>query len=318
MSAALLKVAFAGPLVTIQDGGRFGAMRFGVPASGPMDRFAHAAANVALGRPAGAGAIEVSLGGLVLDCLEGGVTLALAGGGFTVDHGGVRAGGWCVRSLRAGERFAVRPGRWGAWCTLAVLGDLEAPEWLESRATHSVSGLGGGAIATGAELRVAAARIDPALEGDIPFPVTARPRPRLRAVIGPQDRHFTADALAAFPASVFTVTPACDRMGMRLAGPPLTLRDALAIPSEPIVRGSVQVAGDGVATLLHADHQTTGGYPKIATVISCDLDQAAQLRPRDRIGFELVDADAAVDLVRTRARRDARYFERLAQRRAGV
>jgi allophanate hydrolase len=96
-------------------------------------------------------------------------------------------------------------------------------------------------------------------------------------------------------------------MGMRLAGPRLALRDALSIPSEPIVRGAVQVAGDGVASILLADHQTTGGYPKIATLLSADTDRVAQLRPQTRLDFEAVTPERAVRLARAdaAARRDA-------------
>ena len=90
-------------------------------------------------------------------------------------------------------------------------------------------------------------------------------------------------------------------MGMRLAGPSLTLGDVLSIPSEPIVSGSIQVSGDGVASVLLADHQTTGGYPKIATVVSADVDRVAQLRPGERLHFQAVSAEEAVTIARRHA-----------------
>jgi allophanate hydrolase len=101
-------------------------------------------------------------------------------------------------------------------------------------------------------------------------------------------------------------------MGMRLAGPSLSLRDALSIPSEPIVRGSIQVGGDGVASILLADHQTTGGYPKIATVLSTDTDGVSQLRPGDALRFEAVNAEEAIRLARSQAQSRRQYLDTIA------
>ena len=133
--------------------------------------------------------------------------------------------------------------------------------------------------------------------------------------MGPQDEAFTAEALAAFLSQPFRLTDAGDRMGVRLAGPPLDLAVPLDMPSHGVLRGSVQVAGDGVATVLLADHQTTGGYPRIACVIDADIDRFAQLRPRDAVMFEAVTPQAAVAHIRatsvTRARREARLAARI-------
>ncbi len=304
MSEALLSVSFAGPHVSVQDGGRPGLMRYGVPRSGPMDRRAFAAANLALGNPADAPGIEVSLGGLMLNCLSGSVSFAIAGGGFIVEHAGQKRGSWTVATLRAGQKLAIRPGYWGSWCYLAFAGALEAPRWLGSAATHAISRLGGGRVVTGQHLRIADAVQAALREGDIPCPVTARPRHAVRVTLGPQLRFFGADARQAFLTGPWRMTDAWDRMGVRLAGPLIAPDAALDMPSEPIVRGSVQVAGDGVATVLLADHQTTGGYPKIATVLDCDLDAFVQLRPRDPVIFRPVSAPEAVGIARTAAIRN--------------
>ena len=252
MSEAVLSVGFAGPHVSIQDAGRPGFMRFGVPASGPMDRASFAAANVALGNPPGQPAIEISMGGLALECLSGTVTFAVAGGGFVVEHGGRRAGSWSVATLRAGERLAIRPGHWGNWTYLAFAGRLDARGWLGSLSTHVISGLGGGRLVAGQTLTVAGAELRAEREGAIVCPVTARPRQEVRVVLGPQDRFFARETVAAFLAGPYRLTDAYDRMGVRLQGPALPPGASLDMPSEPIVRGSVQVAGDGVATVLRA------------------------------------------------------------------
>lgn len=300
MSEAVLAVSFAGPHVSVQDGGRPGLMRYGVPRSGPLDRRSFAAANLALGNPAGAPGIEVSMGGLILQCLSGAVGFAVAGGGFIVEHAGDRRGSWSVATLRAGEALTIRPGPWGSWCYLAFAGRLQVPQWLGSASTHAISGLGGGRLTHGTQLVIAdAAR---RAECRIPCPVTARPRHELRVTPGPQQRFFSARTISDFLSGAWRMTDAWDRMGVRLAGPLIAPQAALDMPSGPVVRGSVQVAGDGVATVLLADHQTTGGYPRIATVLDCDLDGFVQLRPRDRVSFRPVSAEQAISLARTAQR----------------
>lgn len=298
MSRAVLRVVEAGPLCSLQDGGRAGLMRFGVPASGAMDRVALALANRALGNPVGAAAVEVSLGGMVLEVEEGALSVALAGGGFVVEAAGERLGSWHVVALREGDRLVVRRGPWGAWCCLAFAGRLVAQDWLGSAATHALSGLGGGKVAAGQRLVVAGARVVP--ERPIPCPVWARPRGEVAVVIGPQERFFGADRLDVLLGATFHLTDAYDRMGVRLRGPSLAPSSALGIPSEPVLRGSIQVAGDGVPAVLMADHQTTGGYPKIATLVGSELDGFAQLRPHAAVAFRVVSPEQAVAMARLR------------------
>lgn len=306
---ARLTIRFAGPHVSIQDAGRPHLARFGVPQSGAMDRTALAAANLALGNPAGAAAIEVSLGGLTLHCTDAPVSFATAGGGFIVDHAGAKSGAWHLATLHPGETLTIRPGPWGAWCYLALAGEIEAPDWLNSKATHSQSGFGGGKLATGQTLKIASPRLIP--DKAIPCPAFARTAQDIRATLGPQDRFFTPDQIASLTESLWRMTTAYDRMGVRLSGPKIPPDAPLDMPSEPVAKGSVQVAGDGVATVLLADHQTTGGYPKIATVLDADLDRFAQLRPGDAFRFRLVTADEATVHARLMARTRARWLATL-------
>lgn len=306
MSRAVLRVVEAGPLCSVQDGGRIGFMRFGVPASGAMDRLALALANRAVGNAAGAAAVEVSLGGIVLEVEEGAVSMALAGGGFLVTAAGVRGGSWQVVTLREGDRLDLRRGPWGSWCCIAFAGRLLAREWLGSVATHAISGLGGGMVTAGRRLVVEAARVVP--ERALACPVWARPRGEVAVVIGPQDRFFGADRIEVLLGATFRLTDAHDRMGMRLRGPSLAPEGALSIPSEPVLRGAIQVAGDGVAAVLMADHQTTGGYPKIATLAGVEVDAFAQLRPHAAVAFRAVTPEQAVGLARVRAQAVARVM----------
>ena len=307
MTGAQLHVVKAGPMVTIQDVGRPDLMRYGVPASGPMDRLAFAVANAALGNPTGAPAIEISLGGLTLSCEGAPVGFAVAGGGFIVERGGEKAGSWHCATVMPGETLTIRPGPWGSWCYLALPGGVKAPHWLGSAATHAVSGLGGGRILPG-QVLIPETSAEPVQRCAITCPLTARPRPQVHVTLGPQDRFFDAEALDLLRNGPWRMTTAWDRMGVRLDGPALQPNAPLDMPSGPVTRGAIQVAGDGVATILLADHQTTGGYPRIATVLDCDLDGLMQLRPRDRLAFPPVTPEQAITIARRAAKGAARYL----------
>ncbi|MFC3126038.1 biotin-dependent carboxyltransferase family protein [Pseudoroseomonas globiformis] len=311
MSEAVFTVTAAGPHVTFQDAGRAGMMRFGVPTSGPMDRSSFAAVQAVLGNAPGAAAIEISPGGLSLRCKQGEVTLAVAGGGFQVVLDGSRHGAWTVLTLRAGSELTVRPGFWGCWTYLAFAGDLQVTPWLGSVSTHGPTGLGGGRLAAGQALTVSATRVLRGPPLRMPLPAWARPPAEVPVVLGPQDRFFAPDTIAAFLREPFTLSEAYDRMGVRLRGPSLRPAAALDMPSEPIARGSVQVSGDAVPTVLLADHQSTGGYPKIATVVSTALDRFVQLRSRQRVAFRAVSAREAIGLARSHHMAAQRYLEGL-------
>ena len=156
MSTARLRIEAAGPLTTVQDAGRPGWRRFGVPPSGPVDRRAFAAALAATGGQGAA--IEVSLGGVTIVCEEAPVAIALTGAAIaTVD--GVEVGGWCVVTLQPGARCRVRE-QGGNWGYVAVAGTLEGAAWLGSRSTHLIAGLGAGRLEAGATLVVSGARGD--------------------------------------------------------------------------------------------------------------------------------------------------------------
>lgn len=310
MSDVALSVAFAGPLVTIQDGGRPGNMRFGVSASGAMDRLAFDAGNAALGNSAGQTGIEVSLGGLALTCTQGAITIAITGGDFIVEHAGQEFGSWVVLTLRKGERLAIRGGTSGSWAYLTFAGELQSNAWLGSQATHAPSGFGGGKVHSGQRLHLTDASLRNDRIGDIPKPDFI-PKGPIRAVMGPQDHHFTAEAHACFNNDTFKVSNAYDRMGMRLTGAKLNLNGALSIPSEPIVRGAVQVSGDGVPTILLADHQTVGGYPKIANVVSADIDRLTQHRAGDILRFETISSETAIDEARKYKHQKAAFLSHI-------
>ncbi|NKB52270.1 MAG: 5-oxoprolinase/urea amidolyase family protein [Rhizobiaceae bacterium] len=313
MNTARIRINHAGPYVTFQDGGRPGHMRFGVSASGPMDRASFTAANLSIGNKADATTIEVSMGGLSLECISGDITLAICGGEFSVELGEEVYNSSVVLTIKVGQHLSIRPGKSGSWCYLAIAGQVDVPQWLGKSATHALSGFGGGVVTPGLEFDVLNSRAQPEFNGPIPTFQARKFGRHLRVVLGPQEQYFTPEALKQFLGSEFTLSDAYDRMGVRLKGPSLKMNGALSIPSEPILKGSIQVAGDGVPTILLADHQTTGGYPKIATVISADIDDFVQLRPRQKIRFHAVDPKQAIMLARIRAIELRSYFEALSR-----
>ncbi len=308
MTARLL-IEATGPLASVQDRGRPGWRRYGVPPSGPVDRRAFAAALAAVGLPEEAAALELSLGGLTLRCEDAPVSIAVTGGArATID--GAAVGGWSVARLAPGARCRVTMA--GNWGYLAVAGAIDRPAWLGSRSTHLIAGLGGGRLVAGETLTVINPRDDIAA-AEIPAPDVG-PIRAARIVLGPQERFFEAAMLARLTATDFMATARFDRMGMALDGPPLSPM-RVDMPSEPALRGALQVDGEGRLTMLTADHQTTGGYPRIAVMIDPDIDLVAQLPAGAPVRFVAVDAAEAVALTRKARIADARWLAEVAAQR---
>ena len=310
MSDVEFSISFAGPLVTFQDIGRPGNMRYGVSASGPMDIVSFEAANAVLGNDTKQTAIEISLGGLILQCHEGSITLAITGGDFLIEYQGQKISSWTVLTLQKGERLSVRAGKSGSWAYLAFSGKLNVKDWLNSSSTHSTSGFGGGVLKTGQKFTLTDAsnqenRIGPILKPNF------YTNDLIHAVLGPQDQYFMNTAIKIFSNSIFKVSDNYDRMGMQLTGPKLELKSALSIPSEPVVKGSIQVSGDGIPTILLADHQTTGGYPKIATVISSDINRLVQFRSNQSVEFILISSNEALQKTRKLLDKKEKYLQKI-------
>lgn len=294
---AALSVLAAGPGSTVQDGGRHGYLRYGVTGAGPMDPFAHALANRALGNPAGAAAIEVSLGGLEVTAERAPVMVALAGGAFAVTLGGQALPPAAVVLVEPGARLKLRAGRAGAWCYLAVAGGFELPLVLGSASTHTRTGIGGvegRGLMTGDRLAIGGSFSAEIATGQIVAPLLERPAETIRVILGPQDDYFAQDQIAAFLAGPWTVSARGDRMACFLEGPRLGHARGYNIASDGIAMGAIQVPGEGRPIVLMADRQSTGGYPKIATVIGPDLGRLAQARPGTALNFRAVSHAEAV------------------------
>jgi len=290
MSAALEVIA-PGLMTTVQDLGRFGYQRFGLSPAGAVDGLALQIANALVGNAPGEAALEMTLQGATLEIAAPAARLAFAGD-FALAIDGRPVAAYRSHLAHRGQLLAVGRAKSGLRGYLAVAGGLALAPELGSRATHLRAGLGGleGRDLRGGdrlELRAAAppAGLERALSAaDIP-----ERRNLLRVVLGPQDDYFDAAAIADFFKATYTVTASADRMGMRLAGPRIRHARGFDVISDAVVTGSIQVPGSGEPIVMLAERQTTGGYPKLATVIGADLPQAAQARPGTSLRFTPVD-----------------------------
>jgi antagonist of KipI len=301
----LFRVVEPGLLSTIQDLGRPHAVASGVTPGGAMDRFAHTAANLLVGNDRGAATLECTLRGPLLvaanPCL-----VAVTGGDFDLRVNGLEAPMWTGIWLAAGDELSVRARRSGARAYVAVAGGLAGDRWLGSLSTNLMArrgGIDGRALAADDMLSAAAEPLMPPVAGRR---LAAENHPRyydhlLRVIAGPQFGRLTADGAHALSGSAYAVAPDSDRMGYRLAGPPLTAPGEELL-SFGLVAGAVQVPGGGQPILLMADHQTAGGYPVVAVVASASMPVAAQLIPGDELRFAIVDLETAL---KTRAEQGA-------------
>ena len=296
-----MTVLRAGMLTTVQDLGRWGLQHLGVPVAGPMDWFSHRLANAVLDNPPDAAALEITLLGPELST-DADAWCAVAGAEFEVTAGDQRVRAAEPFVLPAGQRLKFGKRISGTRVTLAVAGGFDVPAVLGSRSTSLTSRLGpfgGRAVKAGDVLPIHSVR--PLNRGQ-QRRALALPRggARVRVVMGPHETHFTDDARRAFAGARFVVTPDSNRMGYRLGGPRLEYAAKEEMLSDATPIGSLQVPPSGSPILLMADRQTTGGYPKIATVITADLPIAGQLAPGDWVEFEPCSRAAAIDALRRR------------------
>lgn len=293
-----LKVLSPGLYTTVQDLGRFGYQAQGVPVSGALDAVALRLGNAVVGNPAGAAALEILFSGPRLEVIADRVRVAVAGCGaaLALGDGGRIVPAWQSVTLLAGDVFHILLGRESVCAYLAVEGGIAVPLVLDSASTYVRAALGGDAgrpLRRGDVVPLAIGYAPERGELRLPSPPPAAADQLIHIVLGPQQDYFTGDALAALLEVEFRISKDADRMGMRLDGPRLRHRQGWDIVSDAIATGAIQVPGSGQPILLLADHQTTGGYPKIATVISADLPVVGRRRPGDAIGFAAVSIEAA-------------------------
>jgi biotin-dependent carboxylase-like uncharacterized protein len=277
-----LTVLRTGPLTVVKDTGRPGHAHQGVAPTGAVDRGAYARANALAGNPAGAAVLECTLGGLRLRADEP-VVVVLTGTDAVLDVDGARSGVEEVVEVPTGATVSVTMPRRGLRSYLAVRGGFAVPEVLGSRSTDQIGGIGPARLAKDDVLPVGPATAAP--EPAAPPPATADPGEPLDVDLGPRDDWFTAEAVATFLSAEYTVSPESNSVGLRLDGPALDRARGSELPSEGVVRGSVQVPPNGRPIIFQADHPVTGGYPVIAVLTPAAADRVAQARPGARLRF---------------------------------
>jgi biotin-dependent carboxylase-like uncharacterized protein len=289
----MIHVQSPGMFTTVQDLGRYGYGPLGVSPSGAADPVSLRIGNLLVGNLPNAAALEMTLLGGTFAFPEG-ATIVLTGSDFGVDT-------YRVHEIAPGGVLKLGPTRSGARCYLCVAGGIEVAPLLGSASTHILSGLGGfdgRALRKGDQLKIGAHEKPASRSIHSDTLKKLAPRKTIRTTIAPQSDWFTADSLTRFYSGVYSVTEESNRMGLRLEGAALDPPHDGHMTSEGVSLGAIQVPSKGQPIILFVEQQTTGGYPKIANVISADLASVGQLRPRDEIRFELVTPEIALDLIR--------------------
>lgn len=331
-----IRVVKAGALSSLQDLGRFGYQRFGVPVNGVMDEWSHRLANMLVGNAEAEATLECTLTGPSLLFAQSQL-IAICGADLspTIDKLPVPQGRPVL--VRAGARLDFGKRRNGARVYLAVRGGYRARPVMHSKSTYlrgEFGGLDGRALRAG-DIIDAGAADDPACypsigrafdEGGKPFAAPSwlvapaammtSPQP-VRVIIGQQWPAFDDASQKQFAQAPFRISPQSDRMGYRMEGPTLKLRKRLEMISEVVGFGTVQVPPDGNPIILMADRQTTGGYPKIAQVASVDLPLLAQMLPHESLRFAFITVEQAQQLYLERERDIRRIQQSLEQLRRG-
>jgi biotin-dependent carboxylase-like uncharacterized protein len=301
VSTKVFEVMKSGPLTTVQDLGRFGYQQYGVPTSGALDGYAYRIGNLLVGNEEGVASLEITLFGCQMRALQD-TKVAITGADLAATVNGQPAPTWESLPINRGDVLSFPRLMSGCRAYLAVAGGINVPAVMKSSSTYvkaGIGGLSGRPLRRGDTLNV---KISAASASAARIPAEYIPsyddRTTLRAILGPQDDCFTDEGIHTFLNSEYTVSAQADRMGYRLEGPRIEHRGGADIISDGIPLGAVQVPGDGLPIILLADRQTTGGYTKIATVISADIPKVAQAKPGDKIRFTNVTEEQAAAMLR--------------------
>ncbi len=293
----LCRVVKPGLLTTVQDWGRFGFQKYGVPVSGAMDTYAFVAANLLVGNKSSDACLEIALLGPELKFLSD-VQIAIAGAELSPTLNGDTVACWKTLRICEGDVLSFGSPRSGCRAYLAARGGIDVPVVLGSRSTY-VRGCFGGFH--GRQLKagdvVEVCKPKKLLDSGFSMPHEFIPRygreSTVEVVLGPQSDCFTNNGVETFLSSVCTVTDESDRMGYRLDGPEVEQRSAINIVSEAIPVGAVQVPESGKPIIVMRDAQTTGGYPKIAVITTPDVSHLGQAKPNDEIRFSKISPSKA-------------------------
>ena len=296
-----LVVTSIGPASSVQDGGRPGAQRYGLVPSGAMDRLALAAANTLVGNEPFAACVEIGPFGAAFTARGGAVRIALSGGSRNADIAKRPVAIDSSATLADGETLTLGFARGGSFSYLAIEAGIDGEPEFGSLSVNARAGLGSPyprPLQTGDELQTAPASASPEQRIELPVAIDAP----IRVVWGPQDDEFSDEAKTLFIDSEWKISATSDRMGYRLEGPVIKHLHGHNIVSDGTVNGSLQVPGNGQPIVLMPDRGTTGGYPKIATVISADFGRFAQTPAGRAFRFKAVTMADAQEAARNFAK----------------
>ena len=301
---AAFEILEPGILTTVQDLGRYGFSQYGVPPSGALDPYSFRIANLLAGNAEEEACLEATVMGLKMKALRD-VVVSITGGDLSPTLNGESLEMWKTHLLVEGDIISFKSVRKGCRAYLAINGGFVVPKIMGSSSTYlsgRFGGLGGRALRRGDILYIPG-RPSSLDKLGLRFPNDLIPpfekEALLRVIFGPQDHHFTQNGFQTFCASSYQVTPQCDRMGVRLEGPKIERQSDVeeSIISEGLISGAIQVPGDGKPIIILTE-VVTGGYTKIATVISTDLTKVAQMKPGDRVRFEPISIEEAHRILR--------------------
>jgi antagonist of KipI len=306
---AVFEVLEPGILTTVQDLGRYGFSQFGVPPSGALDTFSFRAGNLLVGNGEGEACLETTLLGLKIKALKE-IVISITGGNLCPTLNEEPLAMWKTHLLVEGDVIRFKRVRAGCRAYLAVSGGFVVPKVMGSFSTYLSGNFGGleGRKLRRGDILYALHLFPPLNKLGLQFPMDRISSPEkrvpLRVIPGPQDDHFTEEGFQTFCSSSYSVTPQCDRMGVRLEGPKIERRPDVeeSIISEGLIAGAIQVPGDGKPIIILTE-LVTGGYTKIATIVSADLPRVAQLKPGDQVRFITISIEEANDLLREQEER---------------
>jgi biotin-dependent carboxylase-like uncharacterized protein len=291
----MIVILDGGPQTTVQDLGRFGQLRYGIPPSGPVDRYAFVLANRLVGNSDSAAALECTVIGARFQ-VHVACAIAVTGAEMPVTINGSEAARWSTVIVKSGDVVKLGAARAGVRSYIAFSGGLDVAAVMGSRSTYLRGGLGGlegRALRKDDRVSLLPAPLPRAWRVATPRVPDYATEPEVRVVLGPQADRFTEAGVAAFLNNSYEILPQSDRMGARLRGERVPHLRGHDIISDGIALGSVQVAGDGQPIILLVDRQSTGGYTKLATVCSFDIGRVGQLKPGRSLRFRAVGVDEA-------------------------
>lgn len=319
---ARLIIKSAGPFTTVQDMGRYGYQRYGIPPSGAMDGFALQIANILVGNKRNEAGLEITFAGFTAT-FEGECEIAITGADLGATLNGKVITPWQSVHVWNGDVLKFQKIKSGCRAYLSINGGVDVPEILGSRSTYTRANMGG---YQGRKLRngdvIDIGKSHLFAFHDVKVPAHMIPLyldRKIRVILGPENNRFSKREIEKFLFSNYYLTEQSDRMGYRLNGPALkTRRGKYGVLSNGVVLGAIQIPPDGQPMVMMAEHQTVGGYVKISTVISADIPLLAQLRPGDKLSFKRVSFEEAreaylnmqntLDLLEKRIKEEPKVF----------